>query len=263
MKITILNQAVRQNVLLFKQLIMKTKQKIIEKQQKTATKAYAAFINRKTGEIRFAELEKNNDHFASKDWKSIRIQVRASEPEDTNVFEVTEERPEPGIFDYKDLEPRAYRIMTETIKLLNNLSTSSSASKNPVSALEEISILEIEPLKEDRKKDIIHAAWHRVDRLGAEKLLRDQSVGTYLFRKDEYAYGLEEKLNEHFKEKILCITLTYRSVDKKICDKTILLRGDQWMFYDDDPNLRAIYYPNIESLLNSMGETLRQSLPSL
>lgn len=259
MKITIINKAIRQNILLFKQLILRTKKKNFSA-QKTAEKTYAAFVNRLTGELRFVDLEKESSSLSDKDWKPITIQLRIDEREDQNAFEIIEAGSNPEAFQYSDLEPRAYQVMKETIHLLNKLSPSLQKNYTPARVIEEISVLEIVPLREDRKKDLIHEAWHQVDRIGAEKLLENQSIGTYLFRKDEYAVWLENKLNQQFQSRILCITLTFNCKAKKICEKTVVYKEHQWMIYDDDPSLQEVFYPNIESLLNSLGESIKTPL---
>ncbi len=257
MRVAIFDKIVRHNVELFKSLI----QKQIEKKEKliqTVKKSYSAFVNRKTGEIRFAELE--TETIEGKDWKQISVRMRIPEHLEEGVFEVIGGENEEQSFEYADLGPAAFHALSETVKMLNMLAYPSAKKKNVERIFIEISELEIEPGLEKRKKrDLIHEAWHQVDREEAEKLLNDCPVGTYLFRKDEFAALLEAELNaQHEDHPIKCVTLTYSEWDSKISEKTLVFQDNQWKFFNDDLELHGSSYPSIESLLKTMDAVLRQ-----
>lgn len=111
------------------------------------------------------------------------------------------------------------------------------------------------------KRDIIHEAWHQVDRIGAEKLLlHHQTIGNYLFRKDPIAEQLEKRLSKEWKISIKCLTLTYLDPEEHVRDLTIVLKGDLWMFYDDSPNLKGQFYETVEELLATMDNVLSKPL---
>jgi len=110
---------------------------------------------------------------------------------------------------------------------------------------------------------LLHEAWHSVDRAGAEKILKGHAKGSFLFRKDNFAAGLEEILSRAKNEKINCFTLTFIDYDNQVRDKTILRWNNRWMFYDDDPTLTKDFYSSFEDLLASLGAVLKKPVLNL
>lgn len=107
------------------------------------------------------------------------------------------------------------------------------------------------------RKDIVHEAWHQVDRIGAEELLAGKSPGSFIFRKDEYASLLEEQFHaSKSSERVICFTLTYREAHDHVVDRTIVCKNNRWFFYDDDPALQGPSYDSIYALLDNAGADL-------
>lgn len=259
MRVAISDKTVRHNIELFKMVMRKQigkKEKLIH----VIKKSYLAFIHRITGEIRFAELDE--EIIKGKDWKIISIRMRIPEHREEGFFEILEGENEEVQFDTKDLDPIAYRALAETIKTLNRLSFPTLKMKNVERIFQEISELEIESNAEKKgSRDLIHDAWHQLSRLEAETILNDYPVGTYLFRKDEFAALMEAELNaQHQDHHIKCVTLTYIEWDGKISEKTLVLKEQRWHFYDDNLDVRGYAYPSIESLLKTMDHILREPL---
>ncbi len=259
MRVAISDKVVRHNIELFKLLVRKQ----IEKNEKLILmmkKSYDAVIHRKTGEIRFVELD--NEHTAGKDWKVIRIRMHIPEHLEEGFFEISEGGAKELSFEMGDLGPDALHALSETVKTLNQLAYPAAKLKNAERIFQELSELEIESgIEKKKKRDLIHEAWHQVDRIQAEKLLNDCPVGTYLFRKDEFASLLEAELNaQHPDHPIKCITLTYSEWDGKITEKTPVLNEGKWYLYNDDLQLGGPSYPSIESLLKTMNNVLTQPL---
>lgn len=260
MRVAIFDKIIRHNIELFKKLVLKQMMKQ-EKLQQTASKTYAAFINRKTGEIRFADLEKEKASSSGSEWKAINVRVRIPEFIEEGIIEIIDGDREENSFFTQDLDPLAYRALAETIKTLNVLARPSAKLKNVERIFQELSELEIEPSFEKReKKDLIHESWHQVDRLGAETLLSGLPVGTFLFRKDEAAIALEAQLNALRRRPIKCVTLTFSEWEDKFTDKTIVFTDDGCLFYNDDLTLSGTTYPTISALLETMDDFLARPL---
>jgi len=254
MKIMIMDKLVRHNLTLFKHLIHRQAEKT-ERYFQVARKAYQAFINIHTGELRFADLEKK--FAASSDWLPIVIQLR---PDDEGAFEVLQSEKESS-FDCSKLEPRAYALLTKTIHILNQLSFDPKQGKNPFWILRHVAHIDfLLSAEEEGERNLIHNAWHSCNRQEAEYLLRDMAPGTYLFRKDEYASLLEDSINESRAKPVTCLTLTFRDWGEKICDKTLIYCEEKWMFYNDDLKLRGTRYESVKELLSTLGERLIRPL---
>jgi hypothetical protein len=249
MKVMIRNDVVRKNIELLQMLVKKQSLQEIGKD----ALVLHAFVNRKTGDLQFAQKEENK-----KEWKAVSIKIHGVSPgSKESVFEIFDEEKQEA-FQHNDLAPLAYGILVETIRILNDLA--SKLSKATVDAvLGELSECEITGAK-TQPKDLIHDAWHQTDRMGAEDLLKDSPLGTYLFRKDEYAALLEEELRLNWGNDLSCFTLTYLEAKDKITDRTIVKKGDQWLFYDDDPNLSGSNYPNVYALLATLKKELKEPL---
>lgn len=259
MRLHVKNQTVRKNIELFK--------KILDRQsymdyplEWVDNKSYLAFVNRKSGMIIFNEIEDSDSSLNQREWKPIRIAIKLNSLEkDEGVFEIFEEDESETIFQRDDLDSLAYRILSETFKILNQVSRQYEARFYDVhSFLSLLSHVEIgEGIKKMEGKDLVHEAWHQVDRMGAEKILSAKECGTFIFRKDDYAVILEEQLKKHFKEPIKCLTITYVDELKKICDKTVVLYNRRWQFYNDDPSLSQISFDDVYTLLESLSDVFK------
>ena len=254
MKIMVLDKLVRHNLTLFKHLIHRQAEKT-ERYFQVARKAYQAYVNTRTGELRFADLEK--DISASSEWYPIIIQLR---PDEEGAFEVLQSEGE-SAFDCTRLEPRAYALLTKTMHILNQLSYDPKHGKNPFWILRHVAHIEfLLSEEEEGERNLIHDAWYSCDREGAECLLRDMAPGIYLFRKDEFASLLEDSINENRAKPVTCLTLTFRDWEEKICEKTLVYCEEKWMFFNDDLTLRGIRYNSVMELLDSLGSRLSRPL---
>lgn len=243
LKVHVQSQAVRRNIDLFKQIAKKVSQKSFHGR----AKSYTALVNRITGAMRFSEMK----GLDSREWKQIVIHIDLDR-RDLRVFKEGSQKEE--AFEYKDLEPTAYRIMTETLTVLQG-------AAHKINALEELGQLEVELfLALPMNSDLIHEAWHQLDRAEAESLLQQYSPGAYFFRKDSYAKILENELENVHQKPVKCLTLTFLDPQGVIRDLTVISYEHRWVFYDGDPNLKGASFESIEDLLSSMGDLLKEPL---
>lgn len=255
MKVIILDKRVKRNLELFRHLIHRQAEKSNRFFQ-VAKKSYNAFINRKTGELKFAELDRKKTPLGD-EWKPIVIQLR---PNEEGAFEVLSAESS-EVFDCSQISKEAYALLSKTIHILNQLSYDPKQGKNPFWILRQISHLEfLLSEEEEGQRNLIHDAWHNINREEAEYLLETRTPGTYLFRKDEFAKLLEDTLNEESAEPVVCITLTYRDWDDKICDRTLVNQDGRWQFYNDDPGLCGARYDNVKDLLNTIRDQISEPL---
>lgn len=260
MKVTVKDDVVRKNIELFKKLI-ETREQKERKQSLENLKTYAAFVHRVTGKISFTDLAEEGVKLKDKQWKPIRLRVRMSNAQSHKAeFEVIEEGAEENLFKYKDLEPLARQVMSETIKVLNSISGHLKNRLDVEGVLGELSHVNIESSLAHSKGDIIHQTWHEIDRAGAERLLKKEAPGTFFFRKDEYATVLEEQLSSRFRMPIRCWTLTYIDAHLKVSDRTIVHKNKRWLLYHDDPSLEGSSFTAVEELLHSLKDELRSPL---
>lgn len=236
LKVHVQSEAVQRNINLFKRIVRKFHQGNI--------RSCDAVVNRVTGAMRFSEMAGLNPN----EWKHIVIQINLN-AQDVQVFE---EKGKEGSFECKDLEPTAYRIMTETLRVLQQLI-------GQLKDFKELSYFEIEASPGGRQ-DIVHEAWHQLDRAEAESFLKEHTTGTYFFRKDRYAALLEHELTEAHCKAVKCVTLTFLDSEQIVRDRTIVRYNERWLFYNDDPTLSGESFASIRDLLASMGAILRQPL---
>lgn len=225
-KIQVRSEATYHNIQLFKQIASYQAQKI-EKH------SFQAYINRETGAMRFKAL----DVIDHKDWKPVEIRLNLA----SNVVEMFEEGGK--LFDFSDLDSFATRVMAETFQVLQHM-------VSQVHSIEEIASTEVETSTQRKKiQDLIHEAWHPLDREGAEKILEGCPLETYFFRKDGFASTLEKELSQTLKEGVKCITLTYLNREEIVRDATLVYYKHKWFVYDDDPSLAGEAYEDINSIL--------------
>lgn len=98
-------------------------------------------------------------------------------------------------------------------------------------------------------KDIIHEAWHGVDRLGAESILLNNPEGSFIFRKDEFAGILETQLSEQLHTRVSAFTLSCLEKNHHFAEFTIVCKDHHFQIYDDNPELQGSSYSSIEALL--------------
>lgn len=252
MRVAILDKRVRHNLSLLKHLIHREAEKH-SRYFEVAKKSFRAFVNRKTGDFRFYELEKRE--LPEREWQEVTLHLC---PNEEGAFEVLTD---PKCFDCSSLEKEAYEVLTKTVHILNQISYDPKQGKNPFWVLRNVAKLDfLLTDREEKKRNAIYEAWYDVDRLRAEQLLQGHPIGTYLFRKDEFAQYLEDELNKSSSTPITCITLTYSDWDKQMREKTLIFYQNKWQFYDDDPELEGTSFETVEELLATLGDHLRGPL---
>ncbi|NGX59492.1 MAG: hypothetical protein KR126chlam3_00644 [Chlamydiae bacterium] len=254
MKVVVLDKRVHRNLALFRHLIHRQAEKM-NRFFRRAKKSYRAYVNCKTGEWYFGDFKKKK---LTEEWKPIVIQLRPNT--EGGAFEVISPENE-EVFPCKDFSPEAYALFTKTLHILNQIAYDPKHGKNPFWVLRQVAHVDfILSEEEEGRRNLIHEAWHRVNREEAESLLKDAPPGTYLFREDEFAEVLEDQLNENLDEPIKCITLSYRDRKEKICEKTLVFKEGKWQFYDDDVALSGESFDTVKELLDSLGDNLGSPL---
>lgn len=252
MGIIVHNQVVRKNIALVKRLVDTHKQ---GKQKARRQQLYHAYVNRDTGEIALPTA--NEQELRKREWKPVSLCLHLEESAmQQPIFEVLEENRVP--FHVSDIQPLASRIIGETIRTLNLAFQGSRKDSDLNLAFKQITYADIEPtLHNLTQKNMIVQTWHPVDRLEAEDLLQGALVGTFFFRKDEFASDLESQLTHLFPMSVECFTLTYLQPKNKISDKTIVKKGERWFIYNDDLTLNQLSFPNLDQLLYSFKTALK------
>lgn len=242
MKIIVQNATVGKNIALFK----KAAEKLIDQKRESSfqDRGLKGFVNSVTGEIYFGE---RSDESSDK-WKPISLFI--GEEGDFLVIGIDESQ-----FAIRDFFPSAYRSMIETVRILNVTLQLIQGRFNPELLLKQLDLMEIAI-----SKDIVHDAWHQIDRIEAEKILVKEIPGSYLFRKDEFAALLEDQLLLRHQMLIKCITLSYLDRNSKVVEKTVVRKENRWLFYNDDPSLNGPLFPDIFALLESLGDELKLAL---
>jgi hypothetical protein len=251
-KVTVVDRLIRHNIALFQHLMRRQLEKS-KRFNELLKKTYQAYINCETGELSFKDLSKEKGALSDKEWQPILIFY--SEKDDS--FEVKDGEDE-TCFDCSRLNEKAMKIIGDTLRTMSGVCAEPPLRRKVENMVRNLIQLEIELPIEDTNP--IHEAWHGVDRYHAEYLLENSPIGTYLFRKGEFAIHLEEQLNEASSEPVVCITVTYRSGEGKIAEKILIFRNGEWLIYDDDPDLGGKCYCGINELLASEGNLLGKPL---
>lgn len=254
MKVVVFDRRVHQNLALFRHLIHRQAEKKNRFFRK-AKKTYFAYVNCNTGEMAFTDL--NKDRILSEEWKPFIIKLK---PTDEGAFEVLG-RDGDELFECKEFSEEAYRLFTKTMHILNQIAFDPKKGKNPFWVLRQVAHVDfILSEEEEGERNLIHRAFHNVDRVRAEYLLKGRVPGTYLFRKGEFAELLESELNKELSEPVVCITLTYRDWEEKVAEKTLVFDKGEWSFFDDDVSLGGESYGTVKELLSLMGKELGSPL---
>lgn len=232
LRVHVQSEAVCRNIQLFKQ--------IVKAYREAADRKYVAMVNRLTGAMRFADTEVLNQH----EWKQIVLRFDL----DKRAVEIVES--DNNAQSNVELDPQADRVMRETLKIFQVI-------VGQIQNLKDFAHVELEtPSPQTGERDLVHEAWHQLDRIQAEELLHKRPRGSYLFRKDQYATLLEDQLNKAEKE-VKCITLTFLDENNSIRDKTVVKHVKGWIVYDDDPNLEGEVFETMSALLASMDTALK------
>jgi hypothetical protein len=251
MHIKIEDETVSDNIRSFLTLLRKEEAKREKKGAVLMESIYKAFLNRKSGKIVFLESHKEQTDLSGHDWKPICI-VYSFDPlvESFHAIAYESDHQEEG-FALTDLAPSAVTAIKGTIHILNKLS---SLVKGPgsdaVTKIKAICKLQIDVGSVEEGKNIVVAAWHTLDRIGAEKLLKNMPVGTYFFREDGFAKILSQQLTEELGKEVCCITLTVLELNQKVADYTLVHIDHLWRLYDDALFCDVRGFSKVEDLLD-------------
>jgi hypothetical protein len=256
MRFKILNVPVRENIELFLDILRRSKKKL---QNKTvpSEKIFKAWLHRETGQFLFAEELKESFFMGNREWKAVEISYKYDSQSGEIVFLIEEREISLKGFRCDDLAPTAFRVMRETMKILNDISMKLKGPSDLSTKMSVLIKLTIDAKVSHVDRSILIDAWHPVDRMGAETLLMDKPIGTYLFRKDEFTQILEERLHDEHKKQVKCFTLTYSQPDKKFCDITLVYYEGMWQCYDDDPSLERKTFSELKELLSQWKSVLK------
>ncbi len=248
MKISIQNETVRRNILALQSAVQPLRFKLDTLGEHIHCE-FDAFVHKTNGALLLRAPDR-----MGKEWKIVVLEMELSPSSvDETFFCLYDDQEDREDFRWDDFKPEAIQAISETFHLLNKTSRELfSFTNDPMLLLDAICSIEITSgLQRLLGKDLVHEAWHQLDRVGAERLLQKEQSGTFIFRKDEYVYILENQLKMRFQIPLSCITITFIDKSQKVNDLTIVVKDNRWMFYDDDPNLEGDSYPDIYALLES------------
>jgi hypothetical protein len=259
MRFKIVDVPVRQNIELFLDLLRRSKQKL-QHREIPSEKIFKAWLNRETGQLLFAEVAKESLFLAKEEWKPIDISYRYDLGVGEIIFLIEEREVPLKGFRCDDLTPVAFNIVRDTMKVLNRICQNLKGPSDLETKMSVLTKLTIDGSVSHVDRNILIDAWHHVDRMGAEALLMDKPVGTYLFRRDHFSEILEQQLREQLKKPIKCFTLTFSQPNKKFCDITLVHLEGEWQYYDDDPSLKNRAFQELRDLLALWKDQLKYPL---
>ncbi len=250
MLVKIENDRVRKNIELFLHLLNRFR--AANERKYIQDRVYRAYINRVNGEVFFSDLLPETAKMNKSDWKMIEFRCDPSSNKLT--FEISEVGGDTASFKYEELSPLACKTLADTVHMLNSCARLFPSVSDIEHQLEDLSALQIETPVQKNSYDLIHAAWHSMDRLEAENLLFNHPYGSFIFRKDEFCKLLEELLGKTHLREIKCFTLTFIEPERKICDLTIVFDSEHCLIYNDDPSLTSQSYPDLQTLLAALND---------
>ncbi|MDE3045645.1 MAG: hypothetical protein KGJ02_03265, partial [Verrucomicrobiota bacterium] len=243
MAIQISRREVMNNLIRFKDALLEQNQ---GKEDSTG-RTYPVLVNRKTGDIRFAERVSQLEHRLPKpgkpatslaDWREVRIHVSTENPKIVH-FELLDERETELKSD--GMEILAWNILNETIQVLNQIAESHPPS-SPEVLPEEAVLQDLSEIHLASPSVSIQAmpGWHGpIDRYEAERLLRDEPAGTYLLREGD---SLTKEITELLGEKIYPYLCTIIESEQRISDILLLQTPKGWTLYEDCFDLTETTY---------------------
>jgi hypothetical protein len=246
MRVKILDAPVRENIELFLEILRRSQHRAIPSE-----KIFPSWLNRATGQLLFEKAE------GGPEWKPVDISYRYDPPSGEIVFLIEErEAPMKG-FRCDDLTPFALNVLRGTMKKLHEISVNLRGPSNLETKMGVLFKLTVDVGASLEDRNVLIDAWHHVDRLGAETLLFNHPVGTYLFRKDPFSAILEQQLCSEHGCEIKCITLTFSQDGQKISDLTLVHDQRGWQCYNDDPSLCNLSYRELADLLELWKDLLK------
>jgi len=280
MALEITRREVLNNLIRFKDSLLEMRgqkegrQQKQEKEGRKGDRKYKVLLNRKTGDMRFAQrISALEHHIARKgskketaeEWKEIQIIVHQPNSHDAAHFEVRDAHDK--AIKPADLDPIAWRVASETLSVLNIKAEEVKGQLPEMlgeeAALKDLSTIHLSSVK-DRIDDL--PGWMScVSRIDAEKMLDGKPVGTYLLREgDELTIAISFHFEQENHLHIHPYILTVVEKEGKISDILLLQTNKGWILYFDDPNLNDSvlyeYYPSVQVILNHLKEIAKQAL---
>lgn len=211
---------------------------------KEGVRTYRVLLNKKTGKIRFAKgITKLERQIAvrkagkAEDWKEVQILMKPQKIE----FRDAKDRP----LNSSGIEPLAWRVASETLYILNQISHRNQS----------IDLTQVHLIEQHGKIEELSGWVGLLNRVDAEKRLESFGIGTYLLREGD---TISMAMAFHFSEEngmyVHPYLLTIVESEQKISDLLLLQTTLGWTCYRDDPNLKdgAIY-----TYFSSPGELIR------
>lgn len=247
MDVKLRDETVRRNVEIFKIILKRSSHAIETGASEKKEQFFRAFVHRRKGEIRFVDL--SAEPLEEKEWILVSFRFFLPSQGEFGVsFEISEE--EGILFSWDGLDPEALQVFKETVKTIQMVSKLLVRFHNLAAVFREFSQVNLDSfLEEIQTKDLIHEAWHQIDRVQCEKLFSDKHAGTFLFRQDEFALRLQNALMKNGRSAVKCLTLTYLDFAHRTVDVTLIKKKEGWLIYDNDPKLQGPLYPTVKALL--------------
>ncbi len=259
MRIKILDEAVRQNVEVFLQILRRVDEKR-KKQPPLNEQVFRAWLNKETGQLFFAEIAEESKRIGKKDWKPVRLKLSYDPAKNEIDFVIDEAEEKEQVFHGEDLKPIALRVLQKTMKVFGEISQKLKGPSSLDTKMAVLSKLIVDAEVSHGDRNIILDLWHEADRMQAERLLASKPVGAYIFRQDPYAEILREQLEKKHRKTIQCFTLTFSQENRKISDCTVVHVDGFWQVYDDDPSLRNTRFSELSELVASFKDLLKYPL---
>ncbi len=251
MHITIEDKTVSENIKSFLELLRRAEAKREKKGAAIIEQSYKAYLNRNTGKLVFADAFKDQIDFLPHDWKELCIDYAydpLSESFHANAYESDDTS---EAFKLSSLSTTAVKAIKGTIHTLNKLSSllkgTGSDLITKIKALCKLQ-MDVGPIEKD--KSIMVSAWHSLDRIGAEKILRGKPAGTYMFREDYFAKLLAWQLSQELGKDVKCVTLTLLELGGQVSDFTFVHIDHLWRWYNDALFCNVRGFTRIEDLLD-------------
>lgn len=242
--------------------------------EKKEERKYKVLMNRKTGDMRFAQRISSFEHHiarkgtkkeAPEDWKEIQIIVHQPGKLEAVHFEVRDAQNRS--LKPSELEPLAWRIASETLDILNHKAEEVKGQLLDMlpeeAVLHDLSSIHISSMK-DRINDL--PGWlGSISRVEAEQMLDGKPEGTYLLREgDELTIAISFHFEEENHLHIHPYLVTVVESEGKISDILLLQTSKGWILYFDDPNLndKALYeyFPSAQTLLHHINKQAKRPL---
>jgi len=218
--------------------IIRFKDNLLERpgQLNKQKRSYRGLLNEETGDIRFSGKIPGPEH-----WKEIQIDVETGKRNE-GCFQILDSRDKP--LDPKQMALLAWRILQETMETLNQIASRHPSETKEMlpeeAAVQDLSEIHFSPFQSIEE---IPGWVGPIDRMEAERLLKNKPIGTYLLRDGlDIAKVIARELADSNKMKVRSYICTVVEPEKKISDILLLLTDKGWILYRDNPDLHDSEY---------------------